>query len=130
MAGKSMGQADSLSRRADWAERVERDNENQVMLKKEWLEIRAIDRKQWLIEGAEEEIIEKIKKSEARDNEVIKAVEEMKKAEVKVLRNEEWQIEKDLVLKNGKVYIPRDKKLMLEIIWLYHDTLMAEHGGQ
>ena len=116
MAGKSMGQANSLSRRADWVERVERDNENQIMLKKEWLEIRAMDRKQWLIKGAKEEIIEKIKKSEARDNEVIKAVEEMKKAEVKVLRNEEWQIEKDLVLKEGKVYILRDEKLRLEII--------------
>jgi len=34
VAGKSMGQADSLSRRADWAEEIERDNENQVMLKK------------------------------------------------------------------------------------------------
>jgi len=78
-----------LSRRADWAEGVERDNENQVMLKREWLEIRVVDRKQWLIEGAEEEIIEKIKKSKTRDDEVIKAVEEMKKARVKVLRNEE-----------------------------------------
>ena len=89
MASKSMGRADSLSRRADWAEEVERDNKNQVMLKKKWLEIRAMDRKQWLIEGAKEEIIERIKKSEARDDEVIKAVEEMKKAGVKVLRNEE-----------------------------------------
>jgi len=44
-----------------------------------------IDKKQWLIEGVGEDIIEKIKKSEARDNEVIKAVEEMKKAGVKVL---------------------------------------------
>jgi len=35
IAGKSMGKADSLSRRVDWAERVERDNKNQVMLKKE-----------------------------------------------------------------------------------------------
>jgi len=78
-----------LSRRADWAEGVERDNENQVMLKREWLEIRVVDRKQWLIEGAEEEIIEKIKKSKTRDDEVIKAVEEMKKARVKALRNEE-----------------------------------------
>ena len=43
-----------------------------------------------MIEGAEKEIIEKIKKSEVRDDEVIKAVEEMKKAGVKVLRNEEW----------------------------------------
>jgi len=41
-----MGQADVLSRRVDWAEEVERDNKNQVMLKKEWLEIRVIDRKQ------------------------------------------------------------------------------------
>jgi len=43
-----------------------------------------------LIEGAEEDIIEKIKKSEARDNEVIKAVEEMKKTGVQVLRNAKW----------------------------------------
>jgi len=31
-----------LSRRADWAEEVERDNENQVMLKKKWLKIRVV----------------------------------------------------------------------------------------
>jgi len=35
VAGKSIGRVDSLSRRVDWEERVERDNENQVMLKKE-----------------------------------------------------------------------------------------------
>ena len=61
------------------------------MLKKKWLEIRAMEKGQLLIEGAEEEIIKKIKKSEARNNKVIKAVEEMKKAEIKVLRNDEWQ---------------------------------------
>ena len=82
VAGKSMEQADSLSRRADWAKGIERDNENQVMLKKKWLEIRVMEKEQLLIEGAEEKIIEKIKKSEAKDDEVIKAVEEMKKAEV------------------------------------------------
>ena len=48
-----------------------------------------MDRRQWLIERAKKDIIEKIKKSEARDNEVIKVVEEIKKARVKVLRNEE-----------------------------------------
>jgi len=46
-----------------------------------------------LIKGAKEEIIEKIKKLEARDDKVIKAVKETKKVGVKVLRNEEWQIE-------------------------------------
>jgi len=44
IASKSMGQVDSLSRRADWAEGVERDNKNQTMLKKEWLEIKAIEK--------------------------------------------------------------------------------------
>ena len=43
VAGKSIGRADSLSRRVDWAERVERDNKNQVMLKKEWLEVRTME---------------------------------------------------------------------------------------
>ena len=42
-----------------------------------------------LIERAKKEIIEKIKTLEAKDDEVIKVVEEMKKAEVKVLRNNE-----------------------------------------
>ena len=54
----------------------------------------------------------------------------MKKVGVKVLRNEEWQIENDLVLKEGKVYVPRDEELRLEIIWLYHDTLIAGHRRQ
>ena len=43
VAGKSMGRADSLSRRVDWAEEVEKDNENQVMVKKEWLEVKAME---------------------------------------------------------------------------------------
>jgi len=34
VASKSMGQADSLSKKTDWAEGVKRDNENHVMLKK------------------------------------------------------------------------------------------------
>ena len=78
----------------------------------------------------EEDIIEKIKKSEAKNNEVIKAVEEMKKAGVKVLRNEEWQIEDDLVLKEEKAYVLKNNKLRLEIIWLYHDIPIARHGEQ
>ena len=41
-----------------------------------------------IIEGVD--LIEKIKKSEAKDDKVIKAVEEMKRAGVKVLRDEEW----------------------------------------
>ena len=86
VAGKSMRRADSLSRRVDWAERVERDNENQVMLKEEWLEVRAMEQ---LVEGLEKEIVKKIKEARDKDEEVIKVVKEMKKAGVKMLRNEE-----------------------------------------
>ena len=53
VAGKSMGRADSLSRRVDWAEGVEKDNENQVMIKEEWLEVRVMEQ---LIEGPDEGI--------------------------------------------------------------------------
>jgi len=127
VAGKSMGRADSLSRRVDWAEGIERDNENQVMLKKEWLEVRAMEQ---LVEGPEEEIVKKIKEARDKDEKVIKAVEEMKKAGVKMLRNEEWQIEEGLVLKEGRVYVPKDEKLRVEIIRLHHDIPIAGHGGQ
>ena len=84
-----MKQTDSLSKKLDWAEDIEKDNQNQVMLKKKQLEIRVIENKQLLIEGAKEEIIEKFKKSEKKDNKIVKVVEEMKKAEVKVLKNDE-----------------------------------------
>ena len=91
VAGKSMGRADSLSRRVDWAEGVEKDNENQVMVKEEWLEVRAMEQ---LIEGPDEGIIKKIKEARDKDEKVIKVVEEIKKAGVKkagvkTLRDEE-----------------------------------------
>ena len=54
-------------------------------------------------------------------------VEEMKKAGVKMLQGEEWQIEGELVLKEGKVYMLKDKELRVEIIWLYHNVLVARH---
>ena len=127
IAGKSMGRVDSLSRRVDWAEGVEQDNKNQVMLKEEWLEVRAIEQ---LIEGPEEKIVKKIKKARNKDKEVIKMAKEMKKAGVKMLRDEEWQIEEGLVLKEERVYVLKDEKLRVEIIWLHHDMLIAKHGGQ
>jgi len=33
-----------------------------------------------------------------------------------------------LVLKEGKVYVPRDEELRAEIIQLYHNMPAAEHG--
>ena len=127
VAGKSMGRADSLSRKVDWAKRVENDNENQTIVKEEWLEMRMMEQ---VIEGLEEKIVKKIKEARDKDKEMIKVVEEMKKAGVKMLRDEEWKIEEGLVLKEGRVYVPKNKKLRVEIIWLHHNMLIAGHGGQ
>ena len=87
VAGKSMERADSLSRRVDWVEGLEKDNENQIMLKEEWLEVRAMEQ---LVEGPEKEIVKKMKEARNKNEEVIKAVEEIKRAGVKMLRDEEW----------------------------------------
>ena len=54
----------------------------------------------------------------------------MKKAEVKELRGNEWQIEGYLVLKEGKVYVPKDEELRVEVIQLHHDVLAVGHGGR
>jgi len=71
----------------DWKIGVEKDNEEQILVKKEWLEARVTQVSEVIIEGID--ILDKIRKSEAKDDEVVKAVEEMKQAGVKVLRDEE-----------------------------------------
>ena len=43
------------------------------------------------------------------------------------MRNDKWQIEEGLVLKEEKVYVPKDKKLRLEIIQLHYNMPIAEH---
>ena len=54
----------------------------------------------------------------------------MKKTKVKMLRDNEWQIERDLVLKEGKIYMPRNKKLRVEIIQLYYNVPVTGHGSR
>ena len=54
----------------------------------------------------------------------------MKKAGVKELRGNEWQIEGDLVLKERKVYVPKDEELRAEVVQLHHDVPAVRHGGR
>ena len=83
-----------------------------------------------VIEGPEVDIVEKIKEVRSKDKEIVRVVEEMKKAEIRALRGEEWQLEGDLVLKEGKVYVLKDEELRVEIIWLHHDVLVVGYGGK
>ena len=42
ISGSKMGKTDGLSRRPDWEAGVEKDNKEQILVKKEWLDIRRI----------------------------------------------------------------------------------------
>ena len=55
-----------------------------------------------VVEGSEIEVVEKIRKARSKDEDVIRVVEEMKKAGVKELRENEWKIKGDLVLRREK----------------------------
>jgi len=76
-----MGKVNGLSRRPDWKIGVDKDNENQVFIKDNW--IRKLQ--EVVIEGPEVDIIEKIKKARNKDEDVVRVVEEMKKVGVKEL---------------------------------------------
>jgi len=52
----------------------------------------------------------------------------MKKAKVKVLKGDEWQIEGELVLKEEKVYVPKNEELRMKIIQLHNNMPAARHG--
>jgi len=126
--GSKMGKANSLSRRPDWEVRVERNNENKMLVKPKWLEVRRMERVEIIVEGVD--LLEKVRKSKVKDDEVVKAVEEMKQAGVKMLRDKEWREVDSIIYKEGKVYVPKDNILRAEIIKLHHDTPVGGHGGQ
>ena len=77
----------------------------------------------------EGDLRERIKKAQKGDEKVVKAVEELKKAGVKTLRDEEWEIEDGIVLKEGRIYVP-EGELRREVIQLHHDTPVGGHGGR
>ena len=123
-----MGKADGLSRRLDWEVGVEKDNEEQTLVKKEWLEVKRVRVAEVIIE--EVDLLDKVRKCKVKNDEVVKVVEKIKQAGVKILRDEEWCQEDGLMLKEGKVYIPRDEKLRAEVIRLHYNTPVGGHGGQ
>ena len=73
--------------------------------------------------------MEKVKQLKVRDNEVVKAVKEIKQVGIKMLRDEEWR-EDSIMYKEEKVYVPKDEKLRVEIIRPHHDMPIEDYGGQ
>jgi len=87
VSGSKMGKANSLSKRLDWEVGVEKDNENEMLVKPEWLEVRKMETVEIIVDRVD--LLEEVRKSKIKNDKIVKAVEEMKRAEIKMLRDEE-----------------------------------------
>jgi len=85
--GSKMGKANGLSRRPDWEIGVEKDNEDKTLVKPEWLEVRRTEVVEIIVDRVD--LLKEVRKSKVKDDKVVKVVEEMKKAGVKMLRDKE-----------------------------------------
>ena len=81
-----------------------------------------------IVDGVD--LLEEVRKSKVKDNKVVKAVEEIKQAGVKMLRNKEWKEVNGIMYKEEKVYVSKDNRLRAEIIRLHYDMLVGGHGRQ
>ena len=145
--GKSAGKPDALSRRADH-NRGEEDNQNRVLLPSELFAkvckvpsqetavesvlATAVENESLggvVLEGADKELMERVKRCKERDEAVVKAFRELGSLKG-VLRGSEWSEEDDVVLFNGKIYIPKDDQLRHDIVHLHHDSVTAGHPGR
>lgn len=93
------------------------DNDNIVLLKPEWFRAH-----EFLIDHSSA-IIKKIKRSRRnKDHIVVKAL----------AKKEPGWIEDDngIVTWQGRIYVPKDKKLREQIIQMNHDTAVAGHAGR
>ena len=73
-------------------------------MKLEWLKVRKTKKVEVIVEGVN--LLEKVRWLKVKDNEVVKAVKEMKQAGVKILRDEKWREVDSIIYKEGKVYVP------------------------
>ena len=81
-----MEKMNGLSKRLDWKVGVKNNNDNQKLIKEEWIH-------SWIvIEGPEVDILGKMKIVRRKDKEVVGVVKKIKKTEVKVLKEDKWQI--------------------------------------
>ena len=81
-----MRKADSLSKRLDWKVGVKKDNKNETLVKAEWIEVKKTKVAEIIVDGVD--LLEEVKKLKVKDNKVVKAMEEIKWAGVKMLRDE------------------------------------------
>jgi len=101
---------------------MERDNEDRTLIRPEW--VRKVETV--IKEG---DLRKRIRKAQEGDERMVKAIEELKKTGVKMLRDEKWEIKDGVVLKEGRIYVP-EEELRGEVIRLHHDIPVGGYGGR
>ena len=74
--GSKMKKVDSLSKRLDQKIEVERDNKNEMLVKPEQLKVKKTEKVEVIVE--EVDLLEKVRQSKVKDDEVVRVVKEMK----------------------------------------------------
>jgi len=124
-----MGKLDALSRRADHGNRAS-DNENIVLLRPEFLAVRALEGVE--LTGIEQKILSDIRKgNQNRDQEelIAKAARELRNSANRTVHSSEWSNIDSLLWFREKIYVPQSPDLRRQIVALCHDTCIAGHPG-
>ena len=74
--GSKIEKVDSLSKRPDWKVRVKRDNKDKTLVKPKQLEVRKTEKIEIIVEGVN--LLEKVKQSRVKNDEMVKAIKEIK----------------------------------------------------
>ena len=124
-----MLQADPLSRRPDHEEGVSSDNIGQTLLKPEFFAIKAMQTSH-ASEVDDAQLLKKIKKA-LQDDTMTKDYKSLFNSGPQEFGKalQEWNFENGLLLHQGKVYVPKDRELHLELLKLHHNTTLAGHPG-
>src|SRR5882724_2228413 len=78
------------------------------------------------------ELKEKIRNSEAMDEEVVNALEEIMKSGPRKIHQglKEWNAEDGLILYRGRIYVPNELELRREVVKSCHDPPIMGHPGR
>jgi len=125
-----MGKPDALSRRADHGNRA-LDNENIVLLRLEFLAVRALEEVE--LTGVEQKILSDIRKGNRNGDQeepIAKAARELWNSTNEAVHSSEWSNVDGLLRFQGKIYMPRSSDLRRQIVALCYDTQIAGHPGR
>src|SRR5258705_11565273 len=119
-----MGKPDTLSWRSDHPCGKD-DNANVTLLPSNVFEVRNTEAT--LVDSGGNELVEHIQRSMDYDDAVVKALRELGAG---VLRSDEWERDRNLVMYRGCMYVPKDPQLCHGIVHAHHDSVMTGHPGQ